>query len=171
MPDNYWQTFAQKLDSQIDIFWTGEKVCSPDYTREHLLLVDELIGRKPFLWDNYPVNDGAVKSNLLQLRAFTQSHAQLEGHVAGQRGFADLAQDACVQQVVFAHLGGPLRKARLDRSQHVQPGVQLDFVALAVVESQGFNAVVLGQSMGQAGGGVLTTRKQDKGGGVHGLGW
>jgi hyaluronoglucosaminidase len=83
MPDNYWQTFAQKLDSQIDIFWTGEKVCSPDYTREHLLLVDELIGRKPFLWDNYPVNDGAVKSNLLQLRAFTQSHAQLEGHVAG----------------------------------------------------------------------------------------
>ncbi len=83
MPINYWQTFARLLDKNIDIFWTGEKVCSPHYTSEHLLLVEELIGRKPFLWDNYPVNDGAVKSNLLQLRAFPQSHSQLEGKVSG----------------------------------------------------------------------------------------
>lgn len=83
MPANYWQTFARQLDSTIDMFWTGEKVCSPSYTREHLLQVEELIGRKPFLWDNYPVNDGAVKSNVLQLRAFDQSHSQLEGKLSG----------------------------------------------------------------------------------------
>lgn len=83
MPTDYWQTFARQLDSNIDIFWTGERVCSPRYTHEHLLQVEELIGRKPFLWDNYPVNDGAVKSNLLQLRAFDQSHSQLEGKLSG----------------------------------------------------------------------------------------
>lgn len=83
MPENYWQTFAQQLDKSIDIFWTGEKVCSTNYPAEHLAQVTELIGRKPFLWDNYPVNDGAMKSNLLQLRAFDHSHSQLADKVAG----------------------------------------------------------------------------------------
>ena len=83
MPENYWQTFAQQLDKSIDIFWTGEKVCSTHYPAEHLAQVSELIGRKPFLWDNYPVNDGALKSNLLQLRAFDQGHSQLADTVAG----------------------------------------------------------------------------------------
>ncbi len=83
MPENYWQTFAQQLDKSIDIFWTGEKVCSTHYAAEHLAQVSDLIGRQPFLWDNYPVNDGAVKSNLLQLRAFGHSHSQLADKVAG----------------------------------------------------------------------------------------
>jgi len=83
MPENYWQSFARQLDKSIDMFWTGEKVCSTNYPTEHLAQVAELIGRKPFLWDNYPVNDGAVKSNLLQLRAFDKGHSQLAGKIAG----------------------------------------------------------------------------------------
>lgn len=83
MPSHYWQTFAQALDKKIDIFWTGEKVCSTTYSETHLAEVSELIGRKPFLWDNYPVNDGAVKSNLLHLRAVDKSHSQLADKIAG----------------------------------------------------------------------------------------
>ncbi|WP_331346510.1 beta-N-acetylglucosaminidase domain-containing protein [Cellvibrio sp. UBA7661] len=83
MPADYWHTFSRNLDSGIDIFWTGEKVCSPNYSVEHLATVTELLGRKPFLWDNYPVNDSAIKSNLLQLRAFDQSHSLLNGKLAG----------------------------------------------------------------------------------------
>lgn len=83
MPKNYWQIFAKNLDKKIDMFWTGERVCSTSYSTAHLAQVSELIGRQPFLWDNYPVNDGAVKSNLLQLRAFDQSHSQLKGKIAG----------------------------------------------------------------------------------------
>lgn len=83
MPERYWQTFARQLDKSIDMFWTGEKVCSTHYPAEHLAQVTELIGRKPFLWDNYPVNDSAVKSNLLQLRAFDQGHSRLADIVAG----------------------------------------------------------------------------------------
>ncbi len=83
MPADYWQTFAKNLDQKIDIFWTGEKVCSANYSASHLDQVTALLGRKPFLWDNYPVNDGAVKSNLLQLRAVDKSHALLDGKIAG----------------------------------------------------------------------------------------
>ena len=83
MPEDYWHTFSRDLDKNIDMFWTGEKVCSPKYPIQHLDEVTELLGRKPFLWDNYPVNDSAVKSNLLQLRAFDQSHRLLNNKLAG----------------------------------------------------------------------------------------
>jgi hyaluronoglucosaminidase len=83
MPNDYWQDLNKNLDKKIDIFWTGEKVCSQNYSSTHLASVTELLGRKPFLWDNYPVNDGALKSNLLQLRAVDQSHSQLHNTVAG----------------------------------------------------------------------------------------
>ena len=83
MPENYWQDLNENLDKKIDIFWTGEKVCSTEYSVNHLTQVSELLGRKPFLWDNYPVNDGAVKSKQLHLRAVNQSHSQIQNHVAG----------------------------------------------------------------------------------------
>ena len=83
MPENYWQDLNKNLDKKIDIFWTGEKVCSTEYSVHHLVQVSDLLGRKPFLWDNYPVNDSAVKSKLLQLRAVNQSHCQIQNHVAG----------------------------------------------------------------------------------------
>jgi hyaluronoglucosaminidase len=83
MPGDYWAHLAQHLDKKIDIFWTGEKVCSPHYSQSHLQQVTELFGRKPFLWDNYPVNDGAVKSKLLQLRSFPHEHSQLSSMLSG----------------------------------------------------------------------------------------
>ncbi len=83
MPDNYWQDLNKDLDKKIDIFWTGEKVCSTEYSIHHLNEVSDLLGRKPFLWDNYPVNDGALKANLLHLRAVNQSHSQIQNNVAG----------------------------------------------------------------------------------------
>jgi hyaluronoglucosaminidase len=83
MPNDYWQDLNKQLDKKIDIFWTGEKVCSPHYSSEHINHVADLLGRKPFLWDNYPVNDGAVKSQLLQLRAVDESHSALQNSVAG----------------------------------------------------------------------------------------
>jgi hyaluronoglucosaminidase len=83
MPDDYWQDLNKHLDKHIDIFWTGEKVCSTGYSVQHLTEVEQLLGRKPFLWDNYPVNDSAMKSNLLQLRAVDQSHSKIQQNVAG----------------------------------------------------------------------------------------
>lgn len=83
MPENYWQDLNKNLDKHIDIFWTGEKVCSAEYSLTHLAKVTDLLGRKPFLWDNYPVNDGAVKSNLLQIRAVDKSHSLIQQAVSG----------------------------------------------------------------------------------------
>ncbi len=70
-PANYLQELGEGLDPAFDLFWTGEKVCSPSYSPEHLADVAARLGRKPLLWDNYPVNDGPRMSPFLHLRAMT----------------------------------------------------------------------------------------------------
>lgn len=82
-PLDYWQTLGEQLDPAIDIFWTGEHVCSTHYSPTHLQTVAELLKRKPFLWDNYPVNDSAAKSKHLHLRAFGEDHGKLGDYIAG----------------------------------------------------------------------------------------
>lgn len=70
-PDGYLEQLATGLDESIQIFWTGEEVCAREISPAHLERVAEQIGRPPFLWDNYPVNDGQRMSQYLHLRAFT----------------------------------------------------------------------------------------------------
>jgi hypothetical protein len=81
-PATYWEDLGTELDKTIDLFWTGEQVCSTNYSAEHLISVGELLQRKPFLWDNYPVNDGAKTSRFVNLRAFEGRDAVPE-HASG----------------------------------------------------------------------------------------
>jgi hypothetical protein len=80
--ENYLEEFGTRLDPSIDVFWTGEEVCSRAFSVGHLERVARLIGRKPFLWDNYPVNDGKRMSNHLHLRAFTGRPAEIADCIA-----------------------------------------------------------------------------------------
>jgi hyaluronoglucosaminidase len=81
-PLNYLAEFGARLDPSIGMFWTGEEVCSREFTKGHLDRVCNLIGRKPVLWDNYPVNDGKRMSQYLHLRAFTGRPAEIAGSIA-----------------------------------------------------------------------------------------
>ena len=81
-PENYLQSLGQQLDPKIDVFWTGPKVCSTEYPASHLKDVGERLGRAPFIWDNYPVNDGAKLSLHLFLRAF-ENRNEMKNLVSG----------------------------------------------------------------------------------------
>lgn len=81
-PQNYLEDIGRDLDPNIEIFWTGEEVCSREYSPGHLARVGEQMRRKLFLWDNYPVNDGARMSQYLHLRAFTGRPASIAPHLA-----------------------------------------------------------------------------------------
>jgi hypothetical protein len=84
-PKGYFQELVNGLPAAVDIFWTGPQVCSQQYSEPHLQEVAQLLGRKPFLWDNYPVNDGRITSQFIHLKPFenrpgflaqlTQGHA------------------------------------------------------------------------------------------------
>lgn len=81
-PQGYLAELGRRLDPAVEVMWTGEEVCSREISTGHLDLVAEQLRRKPFLWDNYPVNDGPRMSRRLHLRAFTGRPAALAAHVS-----------------------------------------------------------------------------------------
>ncbi|MFC3714518.1 beta-N-acetylglucosaminidase domain-containing protein [Sphingoaurantiacus capsulatus] len=81
-PDRYLETLGAQLAPEVEIFWTGEEVCSRAFSPGHLARVTAQLGRKPFLWDNYPVNDGPRMSPHLHLRGFTGRPAGIAPHIA-----------------------------------------------------------------------------------------
>lgn len=81
-PENYLEDLGALLDPAIEVFWTGEEVCSREFSPGHLRRVERQLRRKPFLWDNYPVNDGPLMSPFLHVRAFTGRPAAIASHVA-----------------------------------------------------------------------------------------
>lgn len=83
MPENYFQDLGSGLPPEVDVFWTGPEICSQDYPESHMKEVNQLLGRKPFLWDNYPVNDGADISRFLFLKAFENRPYTLDKLTSG----------------------------------------------------------------------------------------
>ena len=81
-PPDYLDVLGRELDLAIGLFWTGEEVCSREYSPGHLMRIGERMRRKPTLWDNYPVNDGPTMSPYLYLRAFTGRPASIGPHLA-----------------------------------------------------------------------------------------
>ena len=82
-PTGYLRDLGAALDPSIEIMWTGEEVCSREISPGHLVRVTDELGRKPFLWDNYPVNDGPRMSQHLHLRAFTGRPGANAAHLSG----------------------------------------------------------------------------------------
>lgn len=82
-PRNYLEDLGANLDSSIEVFWTGEEVISRQFSDGHLRRVAEQVRRKPFLWDNYPVNDGHRMSQYLHLRGFTGRPGTLADTTSG----------------------------------------------------------------------------------------
>jgi hyaluronoglucosaminidase len=82
-PPFYLEQLGRLIDPSIHLMWTGEEVCARELSPGHLERVATQMRRRPFLWDNYPVNDGARMSNHLHLRAFTGRPASIASCVAG----------------------------------------------------------------------------------------
>ncbi len=82
-PANYLEALGRALDPAVEVFWTGEEVCSREVSPGHLRRVNAQLGRQPLLWDNYPVNDGERMSRHLHLRGVTGRPAGNAGLVSG----------------------------------------------------------------------------------------
>lgn len=81
-PVEYFPQFTQDLPERVEIFWTGPKVLSEDLTPDYLEQVTAMLGRKPFIWDNYPVNDGKKLCQYLYLNKFN-GRRHLKGAATG----------------------------------------------------------------------------------------
>ncbi|HEX6310109.1 MAG TPA: protein O-GlcNAcase [Acidimicrobiia bacterium] len=65
-PTPYLCDLAEALPPDVeDIMWTGPTVCSPTISAgDARSWAAALGGRRPLLWDNYPVNDGPMERSL-----------------------------------------------------------------------------------------------------------
>jgi hypothetical protein len=69
------------IDPDVMMFWTGPEVRSPSITAKDAQEFGKWIKRKPFVWDNYPVNDdGPWRPYLCPLK---NRSADLGGAVSG----------------------------------------------------------------------------------------
>jgi hyaluronoglucosaminidase len=62
--DPYLRTLA-RLPQPIDLVWTGPGVVSPQVTLADARAFAAVVGRRPVLWYNYPVNDWTIPPNQL----------------------------------------------------------------------------------------------------------
>ena len=96
MPAHYLETLGAALNPEVGVFWTGAQVLSPEFTRADIDAVVSRLGRKPVLWDNYPVNDGRKISRFL--------------HLLPVRGRPSALRDWCA-----GHLANPMNQPWLSR--------------------------------------------------------
>jgi hyaluronoglucosaminidase len=84
MPTSYLRNLAAGLPPAVEeVMWTGPTVCSPTVTPDDARAwAAALGGRRPVLWDNYPVNDGPMEASL-HLGAYRGRPAALSDELAG----------------------------------------------------------------------------------------
>lgn len=55
--EGYLETVGRELSQQVDVFWTGPEIISPEITVEHIAGLAAKLRRKPMIWDNLHAND------------------------------------------------------------------------------------------------------------------
>lgn len=82
-PTNYIEELGQHLHKDMGIFWTGSKVCSKKFYIDEIQAMSKKLSRKPFIWDNYPVNDGKKMCSHLHIKGFNNRNHFNETNIAG----------------------------------------------------------------------------------------
>lgn len=104
-PANYLSEVGKLVPEAIDILWTGPKVISPEISAGHLEEVSQILGRQPFLCDNFFANDGPKQCKYLKLKPST---GRLPSALESSAGWAfnPMNQSSLSQIVVLgAHFG------------------------------------------------------------------
>ena len=128
MPTDYWPQLGRELPIEAAIFWTGNTVCSESIEVCDAEAIVHQLGRSITLWDNYPVNDGAKRSNFLYTSKLSGRSPALRpllsGHLCNPMnqgllslpalcGLADLYGNGGLDDSALRRILGPLTWERL----------------------------------------------------------
>ena len=102
-PHGYVEGLKGYISKDVHICWTGPKVISEEISRAHLEEVRALLGRKPFIWENYFANDGPKNCKFLKLKYFSGRDESLFEETSGV-GFNLMNQPYLSQLVYLASL-------------------------------------------------------------------
>ena len=60
----YLDALGRDLPPEVDVCWTGPRICSPTITSADANALGRRLARPPLIWDNYPVNDAVMVGEL-----------------------------------------------------------------------------------------------------------
>jgi hyaluronoglucosaminidase len=139
VPAGYVEYYQANLRTETGVFWTGPKVCSERVTDADVQAAKRLWGNHLVLWDNYPVNDGRLRSQHLYLKplAARETRSSLRGHLCNPMnqlhlsllGLSGLSQlyrlvpKSASRDVLMRVLGAdltPWLSAHADRFEHTR---------------------------------------------------
>jgi hypothetical protein len=123
MPARYLETLGELLPAAVDVFWTGPLVVSPGYSESDIAAIAARIGRKPMLWDNYPVNDGRRISRFLHLLPVRNRPCELTQWCGGH--LANPMNQPLLSQLPLASLAQSLRDAHYDPDRFWRDSLEL----------------------------------------------
>lgn len=124
MPEDYWRELGRQIPADVDIFWTGKQVISSSFSAADIASATELFGRKPVIWDNYPVNDGRKTSQFLHLKPYRGRPGQLQDWAAGH--IVNPMNQARLSQLVLASLSDVYQlQGRYDERRAFENGLGL----------------------------------------------
>jgi hyaluronoglucosaminidase len=133
MPQDYWPQLGRELPLDADIFWTGNNVCSDSIEVNDLKAIVQELSRPVMLWDNYPVNDGAVRSSFLYTGKLSARSPALRPFIRGHlcnpmnqgllslpalSGLSELYGTGCLDDEALCRILGPLTWERLSQDKH-----------------------------------------------------
>lgn len=98
-PTGYVEGLKDHIPQNVSICWTGPQVISDEITVEHLNHMSNILGRKPFLWENFFANDGPRSCKFLKLRYFEGRSPLILKHIEGI-GF-NLMNQPYLSQLVY----------------------------------------------------------------------
>lgn len=78
----YLETIGERLDSVVEVAWTGRTVVSPTLEAGEATERARALRRRILLWDNYPVTDGPMRP-MLHLGPYTGRGAGLAESLSG----------------------------------------------------------------------------------------
>lgn len=113
-PDGYWEALGAGLPPQVGVFWTGNRVCAEGICAQDLETISDLLCRPVTLWDNYPVNDGAQRSEHLFLEPAPDRDPALREAAAGH--FCNAMNQPMLSLPALAALGQSYGRAAADQA-------------------------------------------------------
>lgn len=114
---DYIKTIGEQMDPEIMLFWTGPQVCSASITAADAKVAEKLLKRKPFVWDNYPVNDMFPWRPLMS--PLKNRSADLPGAVSGY--IANPMKQLRISEIVLATTA-----AYLNNPAHYDPAKAME---------------------------------------------
>jgi hyaluronoglucosaminidase len=78
----YIVALGNALHSDIDLMWTGRQICSEYLDTVDAIAFKDFTSKKPFYWDNYPVNDAEMTEEL-HVGPITGRQPDLGSHSVG----------------------------------------------------------------------------------------